>query len=158
MSISIVLLFIRESNSELKRIFNLLLNYTFCSVFLFSLPILFEALSVLHTYLECQMIFDCSAAGDFVSQHVDCFVIDVEGLVAVGIGGSAAEGFVWSGAKDFGGAFLADYVDHHPSPLFHVLLHFCKWGNVVPMSIFLWLVWAWLWHWGLLQFGVVLLF
>ena len=27
------------------------------------------------------MIFDCTAAGDFVSQHVDCFVIDVEGFV-----------------------------------------------------------------------------
>ena len=43
----------------------------------------------------------------FVSQHVDCFVIgDAEGVVAVGIGGSAAEGFVWSGAEGFWGLIL----------------------------------------------------
>ena len=84
-------------------------DYTFCSVFLFSLPILFEALSVQHTYPECETIFDFSAAGDaesFVSQHVYCFVIgDAEGPVAVGIGNSVAEGFVWSGAEGFRGAF-----------------------------------------------------
>ena len=45
-------------------------------------------------------------------------------------------------AESFGGAFLDDSVDYHPSPLLHALLHFCKWGNVVPMNIFLWLVWA----------------
>ena len=76
-----------------------------------------------------------------VSQHADCFVIgDAEGFVAVGIGDSAAEGFVWSGAEGFGGTFLADFVDCHPSPLLCVLLHFCKWSNAVPTSIFLWLV------------------
>ena len=73
-------------------------DYTFHSVFLFSLPILFKALSVQHTYPECQMIFDCSAAGDaesVVSQNVDCFVIgDAEGFVAVGVGDFVAEGFV----------------------------------------------------------------
>ena len=122
------------------------------------------------------MIFDCSVAGgtgsfvvvavtgaettgSFVSQHVDCFVVgDTEGFVAVGIGYSVAEGFVQSGAEGFGGAFLANFVDCHHNPLLHVLLHFCKWGNVVPMSIFLWLVWALSWHGGLLQFWVVLLF
>ena len=49
-----------------------------------------------------------------------------EGFVAVGIGDSVAEDFVWSRAEGFGGAFLADFVDCHPSPLLHVLLHFCK--------------------------------
>ena len=76
------------------------------------------------------MILDCCTAGDaesFVSQHVYCFVIgDAEGFVAVDVGDSVAEGFVWSGAEGFGGAFLADFGDHHLSPLFHVLLHFCK--------------------------------
>ena len=95
------------------------------------------------------MIFYCSVAGDFeslVSQYVDCFMIgDAEGFVAVGIGDSVAEGSVWSQAEGFRGAFLADSVDCHPSPLLHVFLHFCKWGNAVPMSIFLWLVWAWSW-------------
>ena len=61
-------------------------------------------------------------------------------------------------AESFGGTFLSDFVDHHPSSLLHALLHFCKWGNVVTMSIFLWLVWALSWCWGLLQFWVVLLF
>ena len=42
------------------------------------------------------------------------------------------------GTESFGGASLVDFADHHPSPLLHALLHFCKWGNVVPMSIFLW--------------------
>ena len=97
---------------------------------------IFIALSVLHTYPECQMIFDCSVAGDaesFVSQHVDCFVIgNAEGFMAVGIGDSVAEGFVQSGAEGFGVTFLADFVGCHPSPLLCVLLHFCKWDNVVP--------------------------
>ena len=71
------------------------------------------------------MIFYCFKAGDFVSQYIDCFVIgDAEGFVAVGIGDSAAEGFVQSGAEDFEGAFLADFVDCHPSPLLPVLLCF----------------------------------
>ena len=51
------------------------------------------------------MIFDCSAARDaesVVSKHVNCFVIgDVEGFATVGIGDSAAEGFVRSGAEGF---------------------------------------------------------
>ena len=147
---------------------------TFHSVFLFSLPILFKALSVLHTYPECQMIFDCSLAGDAGSlvavagtkaaessdfQHVDYFVVGyTEGFVAVGIGDSVAGGFVWSGVEGFGGAFMADFVDCHPNPLLCVLLHFCKWGSVVHMSIFLWFVWALSWCRGLLQFWVVLLF
>ena len=103
------------------------------------------------------MIFYCSAALDFVSQHVDCFVVgEAEGSVAVDIGDSTAEGSVQSGAEGFGGAFLADFVDYHPSPLLCVLLHFSKWGIVVTMSIFLWLVWALSWHGRLLQFWVVL--
>ena len=102
-------------------------DYTFHSVFLFPLPTLFRALSGLCTYPECQMIFDCSVAGDFVSQHIDCFVIrDAEGFVAVGVGDSVAEGFVWSGAEGFRDTFLADFVDCHPGPLLHVILHFCK--------------------------------
>ena len=52
--------------------------------------------------------------------------------MAVGIGSSAAEGFVWSGDEGFGGTFLADFVDCLPNPLLHVLLHFCKWGSTVP--------------------------
>ena len=80
-------------------------DYTFYSVFLFSLPIPFEALSILHIYPECQMIFDWSATGDFVSQHVNCFVIDAEGFVAVDIGDSTAEGFVQSGAEGLGTNF-----------------------------------------------------
>ena len=85
---------------------------TLCPVFLFSLPILFKALSVLCTYPEHQMIFDCSLAGGAGSsvagpetvessdfQHVDLFVVrDAEGVVAVGIEDSAAGGFVWSEA------------------------------------------------------------
>ena len=81
--------------------------------------------------------------GIFFSQNVDCFVIgDAKGFVAVGIGNSAAEHFVQSGAEGFQGTFLADFVDCHPSPLLHILLTFCKWGNAVPMNIFLWFVWA----------------
>ena len=55
---------------------------------------------------------------------------------------SVTEGFVQSGAESFGGALWVDFVGHHPYPLLCVLLHFCKWGNVVPMIIFLCLVWA----------------
>ena len=72
------------------------------------------------------MIFDCSVAGDFVSQLVDCFVIDAEGFVVVGIGDSVAEGFVQSGAEGFGGIFWVDFVGCYPSPLLCVHLHFCK--------------------------------
>ena len=122
-------------------------DYTFHSVFLFSLPILFEDISVLHTYPVHQMIFDCSLAGgtgsfvavtgaeaaeSFVSQQVDCFVIgDIDGFVAVGIVDSVAEGFVLSWDEGLEGAFLADFVDCHPNPLWHVL-YFCKWGSAVP--------------------------
>ena len=87
------------------------------------------------------MIAGCSVAGG------------TEGFVAVAVAMAWAET-----AKSFGGAFLTDFVDHHPSPLLCALLHICKWGNVVPMSIFLWLVWALPWHGGLLQFWAVLLF
>ena len=38
--------------------------------------------------------------------------------------------------ESFWGTSLVDFVDHHPSPLLHALLCFCKWDNVVPMSIF----------------------
>ena len=86
------------------------------------------------------MNFDCSLAGvtgSFVvvagSEVAESFVFQLVGFVAVGIGSFATEGFVWSGAEGFGGAFLADNVDHHPNPLLHVLLHFCKWVSVVPM-------------------------
>ena len=114
-------------------------DYTFHSVFLFPLPIFFKALSVLHTYPGCEMIFDCSVTGHaekFVSQYVDNFVIgDAEEFVSVGIGDFVAEGFVQSGAEGFGGAFLADLVDHHPSPLLHVLLHFAN-GQCSPHEHF----------------------
>ena len=67
------------------------------------------------------MIAGCSLAGA------------VEGFVAVAVVVTVT---VVEGVERFGGAFLVDFVDHHPSPLLHALLHFCKWGNVVPMSIF----------------------
>ena len=95
------------------------------------------------------MIFDCSlvgSAGSLVAmaraEGAESFVLQLEGFVAVGIGGSAAEGFVWSGAKGFGGTSLADFVDCHPNPLLHVLLHFCKGGSVVPTCNPLLLVWG----------------
>ena len=110
-----------------------------------------------------QMIFDCPLAGgtrSFVvvagAEAAESFVFHVEGFVAMGIGSSAADGFVWSGAEDFRGAFLADFVDCHPSPLL-VLLHFCKWGSAVPMGNSLQLVWQHPSFWGLLLPGVVLL-
>ena len=152
MLIFIVFLFIRLKSLTQSLKSNQ--GYTFHSVFLFSLPTLFKALSVLHTYLECKMIFDCSVAGDFASQHIHCFVIrDAEGFLAVGVGDSVADGLVQSGAEGFGGAFLVDFVDHHPSPLLHVLLCFCKCSphehfSVVCLGIVM--------VWGLLQFWVVL--
>ena len=78
------------------------------------------------------MIFFC---GWGFSRHIYCFVIDTEWFVAVGVGDSAAEGFVQSGAEGFGGAFWVDFVGCHPRPLLCSLLCFCKWGNGVPMSI-----------------------
>ena len=81
--------------------------------------------------------------------------------VARGAGSFAAVAVVVAvagGTDSFGGTSLVDFADHNPSPLLHALLHFCKWGNAVPMSIFLSPVWALSWHWGLLQFWVVLLF
>ena len=89
------------------------------------------------------MIVGCSVAGGAGSLVA----------VAVVVTGAGAEA-----AESFGVTFLADFVDHHPSPLLHTLLHFCKWGNVVPMIIFLWFVWALSCHRGLLQFWYVLLF
>ena len=68
--------------------------------------------------------------------------------VAGGTGSFVAVAVVWAAAVA-GGAFLADFVDNHTSPLLHVLLHFCKWDNAVPMCIFLWLVWASSWCGGL---------
>ena len=68
--------------------------------------------------------------------------------VAEGTGSFVAVAVVVTGAEvaeSFGGTFLADFVDHHPSPL----LHFCKWGNAVLISIFLWLVWAFSWCGGI---------
>ena len=86
------------------------------------------------------MNFDCSLAGgtgSFVvvagAEIAKSFVFQLVWFVAVGIRSSAAEGFVQSGAEGFGGTFLADFVDHHPNPLLHVPLHFCKWGSAVPM-------------------------
>ena len=43
----------------------------------------------------------------------------------------------------FGTAFLEGFVNFHPSPPLHVLLHYYKWGNVVPMCKSLHLVWGW---------------
>ena len=66
------------------------------------------------------MIAGCSVAGSTRSSMVVAVVV---------IGAEIAE--------SFGGTFLADFVDHHPFPLHYALLYFCKWGSVVPMSIFL---------------------
>ena len=108
------------------------------------------------------MNFDCSLAWDtenFVvvagDEVAESFVFLIVGFVAVGIGSSAAEGFVQSGAEVFGDAFLADFVDCHPNPLLHVLLHFCKWGSMVPMCNSLYLAWGLPSLWGLLLPGVV---
>ena len=63
------------------------------------------------------MIAECSVAGgaeSFASQITECSVI--------------------GGTEGFGGMFLVAY--HHPSPLC-LLPHSYKWGNVVPMSIYL---------------------
>ena len=128
-------------------------DYTFCSVFLFSLPILFKALSVLHTYPECQMMFDCSVVGDaesFVSQNVDCFVIgDAEGCVAVGIGDSMSEGFVWSGAEGLG--VHSWQVCRSPSQSSSLCSSsFLQMGQCSCHKHFLWLVWVLSWCRGLL--------
>ena len=59
--------------------------------------------------------------------------------VAGGTGSFVAVVVVVAGAvstESFGGASLVDFAAHHPSPL-QALLHFCKWSNAVPMSIFL---------------------
>ena len=72
------------------------------------------------------MIADCSVVGGTegsVAQGVDCPVVGGTGYSAAG------------GTERFGGTSLVGFANHHPSPL-HALLHFCKWGNVVPMSIF----------------------
>ena len=110
------------------------------------------------------MIFDCSLArgsGSFVAvagaEVAEIVAFQLEGFVAVGTGGSAAEGFVQSGAQGFGSTSLADFVDCHPNPLPQVLLHFWKWGSVLPMCNPLQLVWGCPSLWGLLISGVVLL-
>ena len=89
------------------------------------------------------MIAGSTAAGDAGN-----FVAVVEGAGYPVIGGIGS----------FGGASLADFVNCHPSPLLCALLHSCKLGSVVPMSISLCSAWALPWHGGLLQFWVVLLF
>ena len=84
-----------------------------------------------------------------------------EGFVAIAVvvtGAGAGAGAGAQVAESLGGAILADFVDYHPSPLLCAFLCFCKWGNAVPMTIFLRLVWALLWHRGLLQFWAVLQF
>ena len=71
---------------------------------------------------------------DSVAQGVDCPVVGgAESFVVEGTGYSVA-----GSAESFGGTSLIEFADHHPSPLLHALLHFCKLGIVVPMSIFLW--------------------
>ena len=109
------------------------------------------------------MIFDCPLAGgtgSFVAlagaEAAESFVFQLKGFVAVGVGSSAAEGFVQSGAEGFEGTSLADFVDCHPNPLLCVL-HFCKWGSVVPMCNSLQLVWGHPLPWRMLLPGVVLL-
>ena len=120
------------------------------------------------------MIFGCSLAGgtgsfvavagaeaaeSVISQHVDCFQVgDTEGFAAVDVGDSVAEGFAWSGAEGFGGTFLADYVDCLSQSSYPCSSSFLQMGQVVPMSIFLWLVWTLSGHEGLLQFWVIFLF
>ena len=65
-------------------------------------------------------------AGSFVAQGVDYLVVGGTGYSVAG------------DTRSFGGISLVDFADLHPSPLLCALLHFCKWGNVVPMSNFLW--------------------
>ena len=84
----------------------------------------------------------------------ECSVIlSAECLVAGGTGAS-----VVGDTGDFRAAFLANFAWCHPNLLLHALHHSDRWGNVVPMSISLSLVWATPWHGGLLQFWAVLLF
>ena len=89
---------------------------TFHLIVQFYLPILFLVLFVRHTCQEHEMIAGCSVArGD-------------QSFVAVSGAG---------GAESFDGTSLVDYAYYHPRSLY-ALLHFCKWGNEVHMSIFLW--------------------
>ena len=68
-----------------------------------------------------------------VAEVVGCPVAEgAESFVAEGTAYSAA-----GSAESFGGTSLVDFAYWHPSPLCAVL-HFCNWGNAVPMSIFLW--------------------
>ena len=60
-------------------------------------------------------------------------VLRLRMLIVLWLGASEAP--VAGGAEYFGGAFLVGSTHCHPS--LHVLPHFYKWGNVVPMSIFL---------------------
>ena len=71
---------------------------------------------------------------DSVAQSVDCPVVGgAESFVGESAGYSAA-----GSAESFGVASSFDFADHHPDPLLHALLCFCKWVNVIPMCIFLW--------------------
>ena len=60
----------------------------------------------------------------------------IAGCTVAGGAGSFVAVAVAGGTESFGGTALVDFAGHYPSPL-HACLHFCKWGNVVPMSIFL---------------------
>ena len=78
-------------------------------------------------------VLQLEALGSFVAQDVGCSVAGgAEGSVVEGAGYSAV-----LGAGSFGGASLVDSVYCHPC-LLHTLPCFCKGGNAVPMSIFLW--------------------
>ena len=85
------------------------------------------------------MNFDCSLAVGSRSlvvvagvEAAEKFVFQLKGYVVVGVGSSVAEGFVWSGAEDFRGAFLADFVDHHPKILFSMFFFIIANGQCGP--------------------------
>ena len=95
------------------------------------------------------MTADCSVAGGtehFAAGGADSFVTQAADC-------SVARGTEW-GAEYFRDVFWVGSTHYHPS-LLHVLPHSYKWGNTVPMSIFLLPALALPWHSGLLQLGMV---
>ena len=57
---------------------------------------------------------------------------------------------LWLGLVYILGLHSVCIINFYTSPPLCALLHFCRWGNVVPMSIFLWPAWASPWCEGLL--------
>ena len=72
-------------------------------------------------------------------EHAECFVAGGTESFVTGVAECSepggAECFVPGGTEHFLGTSLAVLsVCHYPN-LSHILLHSCKWGNVVPKSI-----------------------